>query len=541
MSANSGNLRFDGRVVIVTGGAGALGRAYCTLFASRGASVVVNDLPAKAGSGSESNAEKLVASLRAQGYKAIANHDSVTDGDRIVKAAIDTFGRVDVIINNAGILADTSFVKMSPAQWENVMKVHLDGAYRVSKAAWPYMIKQKYGRIINTSSAAGLYGNFGQANYATAKLALVGLTFTLAKEGARSNIHVNAIAPIAGSPMTETILPADLVQALKPEYVAPLVAYLSHDDCKETGKVFEVGGGWVSELRWQRSKGEVFPLTSSFTPEAVAASWSTISSFDAGSEYPTDPQAAFSVILENLEKAKAAQEAEAQAAAIRAKTQQQQQQQQQQQAGETKSSSSTTSSVGQSPEDIEQAALEQDFESARVFRLLKEFISKDLVKKVKGIFAFEITNAAGKKARWVVDLKNGDGRLYVGSASQGIKADATLILTDEVFVSVVKKEAQPVVRVVVYRAVGTVLLCMCLLLLLLLLSCVCVFESYFPLHIFLSFFTLPPHPSHPPHAATLHDWPTQSQGQPCPGNEVRDGHQATRGRGACEAINCTVD
>ena len=203
-------MRFDGKVAIVTGGAGSLGSAYCKLYASRGAAVVINDLPSK--DGSQSNAEKLAQAIRDAGGKAIANHDSVSEGDRIVKAAVEAFGRVDIIINNAGILQDTSFTKMRPDQWEAIMRVHLDGAYKVTKAAWPFLIKQKYGRVIMTSSAAGIYGNFGQANYAAAKLALVGLTFTLAKEGAKNNVYVNAVAPVAGSPMTETILPADLVQ-----------------------------------------------------------------------------------------------------------------------------------------------------------------------------------------------------------------------------------------------------------------------------------------------------------------------------------------
>lgn len=187
-------LRFDNRVVIVTGGAGALGRAYCELFASRGASVVINDLPARE-SGKESNAEKLAKQINTQATKtkgwgkAIANHDSVDQGERIVDATIKAFGRVDVIVNNAGILEDASFLKMTQQQWERIMRIHLDGAYKVTKAAWPYMIKQKYGRVIMTTSAAGLYGNFGQANYSAAKLALVGLAFTLGREGTITVYH----------------------------------------------------------------------------------------------------------------------------------------------------------------------------------------------------------------------------------------------------------------------------------------------------------------------------------------------------------------
>ena len=143
-------------------------------------------------------AEKVVAEIKAAGGKAIANYDSVLDGDKIVQAAIEAFGRVDIVINNAGILRDVSFAKMTQAQWDVVQQVHLEGAFRVTKAAWPLLLKQKYGRVIMTSSAAGLYGNVGQANYSAAKLALVGFASTLAKEGQKNNVFVNSIAPIAG-------------------------------------------------------------------------------------------------------------------------------------------------------------------------------------------------------------------------------------------------------------------------------------------------------------------------------------------------------
>jgi hypothetical protein len=176
---------------------------------------------------------------------------------------------------------------MKDQDWDLIYQVHLNGTYKCTKAAWEHMRNQKYGRIINVTSAAGLYGNFGQANYSAMKLAIVGLSNTLAIEGKSSNIKCNVIAPIAGSRMTETIMPADLVAALKPEFVTPLVAYLAHDSIESTGGIYEIGAGWISKVRWQRTKGHFFD-TKAMTPEAVRDSWSKVTDWTS----PTNPTSA---------------------------------------------------------------------------------------------------------------------------------------------------------------------------------------------------------------------------------------------------------
>jgi 3-hydroxyacyl-CoA dehydrogenase/3a,7a,12a-trihydroxy-5b-cholest-24-enoyl-CoA hydratase len=297
-------LRFDGRVAIVTGAGGGLGRAYALLLAARGARVVVNDLGGSMhGEGSSAApADQVVAEIRTAGGEAVASYESVEEGVLIVETALDHFGRVDIVINNAGILRDVSFHKMSPADWERVYRVHLYGSFRVTHAAWPFLRDQRYGRVVMTSSSSGIYGNFGQANYGSAKMGMLGLAHVLAAEGQARNIHVNAIAPVAGSRMTESVLPPELVAALKPEYVAPLVAYLCHESCQANGQLFEVGAGWVSRVRWQRSRGAFFPLNQSFTPENIAGQWETIQDF-RDPTYPAAPGDAFVPITENLRTA----------------------------------------------------------------------------------------------------------------------------------------------------------------------------------------------------------------------------------------------
>lgn len=298
-------LRFDGRVAIVTGAGRGLGRAHALLLASRGAAVVVNDLGGGMhGDGSSAEpADAVVNQIKATGGEALANFDSVEDGDRIVQAALDHYGRIDILINNAGVLRDVTFHKMSDVDWDIVQHVHLRGAYAMTHAAWPYMRDNKFGRVIMTTSAAGVYGNFGQANYSAAKLGLYGFANTLALEGEKYNIHVNTIAPVAGSRLTATILPPELVDALKPEYVSPLVAYLCHETTLENGALFELGAGWVTRLRWQRTKGAMFDLSEPFTIENIAERWKRINDW-TDADTPTTVQDAFGPIVTNLDAAK---------------------------------------------------------------------------------------------------------------------------------------------------------------------------------------------------------------------------------------------
>lgn len=299
----SQELRFDGRVAIVTGAGNGLGRQHALLLASRGAKVVVNDLGGgRHGDGkSSAAADAVVEEIRAAGGEAVANYDSVENGTAIVQTALDAFGTVDIVINNAGILRDVSFQKMTQDDWDLVYRVHLKGSMSVSHAAWPIMREKGYGRIIMTTSAAGIYGNFGQANYCAAKLGILGLAHCLAEEGRSKNILVNTIAPLAASRLTETILPPEMLALLKPEYVSPLVAWLCHESCEDTKGLFEVGAGYIGKLRWERTQGHSFNTSRAMTVDEIAGKWAKISDF-TDSEHPSTTNESFGTILANLNK-----------------------------------------------------------------------------------------------------------------------------------------------------------------------------------------------------------------------------------------------
>ena len=299
------DIRFDDRVVIVTGAGNGLGRTYAREFGKRGGRVVVNDLGGSAfGDGADkAAADVVVDEIKAAGGDAVANYDSVTDGEKVVQTAMDTWGRVDVVINNAGILRDKTFHKMSEGEWDIIYDVHVKGAFKVTHAAWNYMRDNNYGRIVFTTSAAGIYGNFGQTNYSMAKLGQLGMAQTLALEGRSKNVLVNTIAPIAGSRLTETVMPKDLVDALQPEYVMPLVVKLCDEESSETGGLFEVGAGWIGKLRWERTKGKGFSLADGFDAEDVANAWDKITDF-TDADHPADIGESNRTLIRNLKTAK---------------------------------------------------------------------------------------------------------------------------------------------------------------------------------------------------------------------------------------------
>jgi NAD(P)-dependent dehydrogenase (short-subunit alcohol dehydrogenase family) len=269
------DIRFDNKAAIVTGAGIGLGRSYALLLASRGGRVVVNDMGGSVdGSGhSEAPAQKVVDEIRAQGGEAVADYNdisSIQGAGNVVKACCDAYGTVDILINSAGILRDKSFAKMEMADFEKVISVHLLGTVYMTKAVYPIMMEKSYGRIVNTTSAAGLYGNFGQSNYGAAKMGIVGFMNALKQEGAKHNILVNTVAPIAATRMGEGVYPEAVLSALKPELVAAMVAYLSSEECSLSGEIISAGGGYYAKVQVVESKGVRFKPNDSVTPELIA-------------------------------------------------------------------------------------------------------------------------------------------------------------------------------------------------------------------------------------------------------------------------------
>ena len=285
-------IRFDGRVAIVTGAGAGLGRVYALELAKRGARVVVNDLGGArdgSGKGSKNPADQVVAEIQALGGQAVASYDSVAGvegGERIVKSALDAFGTVDILINNAGILRDKTFLKMAPQNWQAVLDVHLNGAFHVSRPAFGVMKEKGYGRILLTTSAAGLYGNFGQSNYTAAKMGLVGLMNTLKLEGEKYNIKVNTIAPVAASRLTADILPTDFIDNLKPELVAPLALYLVSEQCPVSGNVYNAGMGYFNRAAIVTGPGaSVSDGEKILAPEQLIEKWEQMTNLTDAKEY----------------------------------------------------------------------------------------------------------------------------------------------------------------------------------------------------------------------------------------------------------------
>ncbi len=271
-------IRFDNRVAIVTGAGGGLGREYALALAARGAKVVVNDLGgSRDGTGTSDAAQKVVEEIRSAGGTAYANGGNVANYEQMVEMVAKTkehWGRVDILINNAGILRDKTFAKMEMADFQLVLDVHLTGSANCTKAVWDTMREQAYGRIVMTTSSTGLYGNFGQANYGAAKMGLVGLMNTLAIEGAKYNVRVNAIAPVAATRMTEDLMPAEILARLAPDTVVPATLFMCSEDAPNKA-IFNAGGGGFERTYVTITKG-IHLHGDEMTVEAVAARWAEI-------------------------------------------------------------------------------------------------------------------------------------------------------------------------------------------------------------------------------------------------------------------------
>ncbi len=280
------DIKFDGKVAIITGAGAGLGKTYALDLAKRGAKVVVNDLGgARDGSGSSSSAaDAVVAEIKAAGGEAVANYDSVATvegGENLVKTAVDAFGTVDIVINNAGILRDKSLLKLSEEEWDIVLAVHLKGAYCVTKPAFKIMKEKGFGRIVFTTSGAGLYGNFGQANYSAAKMGLVGFMNTLALEGAKYNIKLNTIAPVAASRLTEDVLPPEFFKKMKAEFITPLVVYLASEDNQDSCMIFNCASGWYSRAAIVCAKGIcIGDGVRDIPAEEIKENWAAITSLE---------------------------------------------------------------------------------------------------------------------------------------------------------------------------------------------------------------------------------------------------------------------
>jgi NAD(P)-dependent dehydrogenase (short-subunit alcohol dehydrogenase family) len=428
---------FQGRIAIVTGAGGGLGKAYALELAKRGATLLINDpgggvngAIATASSGSANRPAFEVAKfINDNGGKAIANYESVSSGGQnIVEHAIKEFGKVDILVNNAGILRDKSFQKMTIEDWNQVIDVHLNGTFKLCHSVWPHMISSKYGRIVNIGSGAGLYGNFGQANYSSAKMGILGMTNTLALEGSKSNININCIVPVAGSRMTEGLLPPNILEILDPRHVANIVSYLCHESSSESGSCFEVGGGWYSKVRIQRSGGIKLGDKDTFAAvEDIANHMKDISNF----ENSTNPKNPADIIKDII------------ATPIHTSGKPNNQTE------DNNSSSSSSSSA--SPAAPEQTMV---FKSDAVFSKLRGVIdvdpakSAELVKQVRAFIQFEIADKAqGVTKYWLLDAKTSSPSFNCVMSRDAIpstwKPYTVIQISDENFVSLIEGKLSP--------------------------------------------------------------------------------------------------
>lgn len=405
-------MHFNGRVAIVTGAGGGLGREYARLLASRGCSVVVNDLERK-------SADLVVEQINRNGGVAIANYNSVEEGEQTVKATLSKFGRIDILINNAGILRDKSMLKMTDAEWDIIQQVHLRGAFIITRAVWPHMRERGYGRIIMTASSAGLYGNFGQANYAAAKMGLIGLSNTLAVEGAKYNIHSNVIIPIAASRLTADVIPEALLSRLSPSYVAPVVAYLCHESCKETGGTFEASGGWVARYKLHRSKGRVYK--DEMTIENLERDWDQITSMEGGAYFSSVTDHLGSII-EALDRA-GPSEVQLQARAA----------------------DNNISPVGAGDDDaIFKSIPTSGYKCDLLFNIIDYRMKEepDLIEQLKAVFQYNITQNGKHITTWTADTKH-DMAVYNSEPRNNVKPDCTVTVDDDDFVKIMVGKLNP--------------------------------------------------------------------------------------------------
>jgi NAD(P)-dependent dehydrogenase (short-subunit alcohol dehydrogenase family)/putative sterol carrier protein len=392
-------IRFDGKVAVVTGAGAGLGRAYALELARRGAKVVVNDLGGArdgSGEGSASPADKVVEEIKALGGEAVANYDNVASaegGENIVKTALDVFGKIDILINNAGILRDKSFLKMEPENWNAVLDVHLNGAYNVTRPAMQIMRENGYGRIVMTSSAAGLYGNFGQTNYSAAKMALVGFMSTLKLEGMKYDINVNTVSPIAASRLTEDVMPPDLFEKSKPEFVVPLVLYLCSDECKETGGIFSAGMGYFNRVAVLTAPAvQLGDPDNVPTPEQISDNWEKINSLEGATEMGDANAAIFALV---------------------------------------------SPPAATEPED-EKAEPETGLDVNTVFEKMPEAFNPEAAKGVDVVFQYQIEGPGG--GDWIVTVKDGACKIEAGAAE---KPTCTLKISDSDFIDLVEGRLNP--------------------------------------------------------------------------------------------------